>query len=188
MKLKKPPALYVPSRDELAEFDTLEGDDIEAVEELNSAAAGAVATASAYARHDFEAALDGELIDWDGGIEIVLAALEAADPYWRWSKERIVGYWNGDGDRPVYDWEKQWPPIRQLTPEQIAAQEQELLALERELDGPFHYVDRNRDPSKPSVGSQWLSMNGKANANRAKPMGSRKSRKKPVFWSPKKAD
>ncbi|RXH06298.1 hypothetical protein [Bradyrhizobium vignae] len=191
MKLKRPPtALYMPSRDELAELDKLEDDDIEAALELNFAADDVVTTNHAI-RESREAALDGELSEWDGGLEIILAALEEAEPGWRWSEQRIVGYHDEDWDDPIYDWEMPPLPVPpKLTPEEKAARdratEEELLASERELFGPYH-VDRNSDPSRPVKGSQWLA-HGKNEKAKAKPKGGRKSRKKPVFWSPKKVD
>lgn len=188
MKLKGPPAQYIPSREELAEFDKLEDDDTEDVQESAD-----VATPKYAVGESREDILDGKLIEWDGGVEIILAALEAIEPGWRWSEERIVGYCDEKGRDPHYDWEM--PPLPEppkLTPEERAARdratEEELLAFQRQMDGPFHYVERNRDPSKPSVGSQWLSPNGRAEAKRPKPKGGRKSRKKPVFYTPKQVD
>lgn len=75
------------------------------------------------------------------------------------------------------------------------ASEEELLAFERSIYGPFWYVERNRDPAKQTVGSEWLSAKAKAQGGNLSKSGdaapkkrTRKSRKKPVFWSPKKAN
>lgn len=129
--------------------------------------------------------------EWEGGEIVLLACAVALDRYgdcgWH---DRNWAYWAQAYEQNLRDAERLDPkwgwkplPVRQPTPDQQAALEQEMLAFERKLLGPYHYVDRNTDPSKPSVGSQWLT-----HGKNAKAKGGRKSRKKPVFWSPKKAD
>jgi hypothetical protein len=106
---------------------------------------------------------------------------------------------NGPAERDMAAFMEQMRPKR-TSEEQAAvdaATEAELLAFERELYGPFYYVERNSDPSKPTVGSEWLSATAKAEARKGRKVGPttsgtgkphkpRKSRGKPVFWSPKK--
>lgn len=133
--------------------------------------------------------------EWEGGEIVLLACAVAGDRYGDcWWHDMNWAYWSEahqqnlrDAERldPYWGWEPL--PVRQLTPEQIAASEDELLAFERELYGPFWYVERNSDPRSPVKGSQWLSQ-GKNEKAKAKPKGGRKSRKKPVYWSPKKTD
>ncbi len=114
---------------------------------------------------------------YDDGGGAVMAALEAKEPGWRWREDRVVGH--DDEDEPVYDWEHWRLSCPWLSPERQAAQEKELLAFERELNGPFHYVDRNQDTAKKAEPIKSAS---------GKPRKPRKSRRKPVFWSPKKVD
>jgi hypothetical protein len=129
---------------------------------------------------------------YDDGGGTVMAALEAIEPGWRWHEDRIVGH--DECDDLVYDWERWRLSSPWLSPEEKAARdratEEELLAYERTLYGPFWYVERN-DPGmravakvKAQAGNAGASKSGDAAVKKRV----RKSRKKPVFWSPKKVD
>ena len=120
--------------------------------------------------------------DWEGGEIVLLAYAVAVDRYGDcWWHDMNWATWARAWEKNRLDAEKldpdygftPLPKPRELSPEEKAARDratdEELLAFERELYGPFWYVERHSVPTKPEK----------------RP---RKSRKKPVFWSPKKAD
>jgi hypothetical protein len=147
--------------------------------------------------------------EWEGGEIVLLAYAVAVDRHGDcWWHDVNWANWVSAWEKNRQDAESLhldygWTPLpepRELSPEEKAvrdrATEEELLALERELYGPFWYVERNIDPAKQSVGSEWLSAKAKAEARKArngKPGSTasgkaakgkpRKSRRKPVFWT-----